>query len=82
MITDLNHQSRRALPRDRVASKIAVHEDCDLVIGSYSARVPRSSLAFTSWKKKLRARKMNKTIREKIDSKKRKEESRRIKHTT
>ena len=46
---------------------------------SYSARVPRSSLAkcagylfTTSWKKKPRARRMNKTIGEKKDSKKRK----------
>ena len=31
MVTDLRHQSRRALPRDWVASKVAVHEDCDLV---------------------------------------------------
>ena len=31
MDTDLSHQSRRALPRDWVASKVAVHEDCDLV---------------------------------------------------
>ena len=31
MFTDLSHQSRRSLPRDRVASKVAVHEDCDLV---------------------------------------------------
>ena len=31
MVTDLSHQSRRALPRDWVASKVAVHEDCDLV---------------------------------------------------
>ena len=30
MVTDLSHQSRRALPRDWVASKVAVHEDCDL----------------------------------------------------
>ena len=29
-VTDLSHQSR-ALPRDWVASKAAVHEDCDLV---------------------------------------------------
>ena len=29
--TDLSHQSRRVLPRDWVASKVAVHEDCDLV---------------------------------------------------
>ena len=31
VVTDLSHQSRRALPRDWVASKVAVHEDCDLV---------------------------------------------------
>ena len=31
MVTYLSHQSRRALPRDWVASKVAVHEDCDLV---------------------------------------------------
>ena len=31
MVTDLSHQSRRALPRDLVAGKVAVHEDCDLV---------------------------------------------------
>ena len=31
MVTDLSHQSRRAIPRDWVASKVAVHEDCDLV---------------------------------------------------
>ena len=31
MVTDLSHQSSRALTRDWVASKIAVHEDCDLV---------------------------------------------------
>ena len=31
MITDLSHQSRRALPRDWVASKVTDHEDCDLV---------------------------------------------------
>ena len=31
MVTDLSHQSRRALPPDWVASKVAVHEDCDLV---------------------------------------------------
>ena len=31
MVTDLSHQSRRALLRDWVASKVAVHEDCDLV---------------------------------------------------
>ena len=31
MVSDLSHQSRRALPRDWVASKVAVHEDCDHV---------------------------------------------------
>ena len=31
MVTDLSHQSRRALPRDWVSSKVAVHEDCNLV---------------------------------------------------
>ena len=31
MVTELSHQSRRALPRDWVASKVALHEDCDLV---------------------------------------------------
>ena len=31
MVTDLRHQSRRGLPREWVASKSAVHEDCDLV---------------------------------------------------
>ena len=31
MVTDLSHQSRRALPRDWFASTVAVHEDCDLV---------------------------------------------------
>ena len=31
VVTNLSHQSRRALPRDKVASKVAVHEDCDLV---------------------------------------------------
>ena len=31
VVTNLSHQSRRALPRDCVASKVAVHEDCDLV---------------------------------------------------
>ena len=29
--TSLSHQSRRVLPRDWVASKVAVHEDCNLV---------------------------------------------------
>ena len=61
MVTNLSYQSRRAIPRDWVASKVAVHEDCDLVNmfrylsaalgfptsvrGSFSARVPRSSFA-------------------------------------
>ena len=31
VVTNLSHQSRRTLPRDWVASKVAVHEDCDLV---------------------------------------------------
>ena len=31
VVTDLSHQSRRVLPRDWVASKVADHEDCDLV---------------------------------------------------
>ena len=31
VVTDLSHQSRRALSRDWVASKVAVHEDCGLV---------------------------------------------------
>ena len=31
MVPDLSHQSRRALPRDWVASRVAVREDCDLV---------------------------------------------------
>ena len=31
MVTNLSHKSRSALPRDWVASKVAVHEDCDLV---------------------------------------------------
>ena len=30
-ISQCGHQSRRALPRDWVASEVAVHEDCDLV---------------------------------------------------
>ena len=37
VITDLGHQSRRALPRDWVASKVAVHEDCGLVNFDISA---------------------------------------------
>ena len=31
VVTDLSHQPRHALPRDWVASKVAVHEECDLV---------------------------------------------------
>ena len=31
MVTHLSHQSRGALPRDWVASKVSVDEDCDLV---------------------------------------------------
>ena len=31
LVTNLSHQSRCALPRDWVASKVAVHGDCDLV---------------------------------------------------
>ena len=31
VVPNLGHQSRRALHRDWVASKVAVHEDCDLV---------------------------------------------------
>ena len=31
VVTSLSHQSRRVFPRDWFASKVAVHEDCDLV---------------------------------------------------
>ena len=31
VVTDLSHHSRRVLPRDWVASRVAVHEDCGLV---------------------------------------------------
>ena len=41
MVTDLSHQSRRALPRDWVASKVAVHEDCDLVNMFLSSKFQR-----------------------------------------
>ena len=31
VVTNLSYQSRHAFPRDWVASKVAVHEDCDFV---------------------------------------------------
>ena len=42
VVTNLSHKSRRTLPRDRVASKIAVHEDCDLVNMFLSSKSQRS----------------------------------------
>ena len=39
--TNLSHQSRRTLPRDWVANKVAVHENCDLVSMFLSSKSQR-----------------------------------------
>ena len=57
MRTDLSHQSRRALPRDWVASKVAVHEDCDLV-NSFCLRYLSAALGFPT---RYRAARINGT---------------------
>ena len=41
VVTNLSHQSRRTLPRDWVASKVAVDEDCDLVSMLLSSKSQR-----------------------------------------
>ena len=74
---------------ERILNKTRDHST-PFVRGSFSARVPRFSLAevhrnlsTTSSKSKLMARRKDRTTGEKMDSKERKvEKSKRIKHTT
>ena len=82
---DLFHHSFELYPPRHVLA--LVDPPCERVVLGKGAKGPHwrvctRYLSSTSWKKKLRARKMNRTIGEKIDSTKRKGESRRIKHTT
>ena len=39
MVTNLSHQSRRALPRDWVARKVAVHKNYNLVNMFLSSKI-------------------------------------------